>query len=403
MLRLAFLHIPKTGGTTFNSLVSRYYRRDQIFPWHHSRLDLWPLTELKGYDYFWGHFALSDIQHLGLEVKSVTLLRRPVDRIVSLYYYWKSLSSEALPPEEVSHARAVRQLSLRDFIRERRPSLRLAIDNAVVQAFIPYPLRGRNSRFAASEKIIIGDALENLSKFSAFGITERFAETLELFNSALGTRLVPPLVKLRARSELENNAEEDISPDMRADLNELTSLDEAFFNEASKLFDAAIKATRERMPIEAPTALEKEYLYFGQSYFPNTMLGVGWSEPEIWGVWSTQNVCELLLRLQIEHVGGLRLTFDVRSPVCDAERKQTVRVRIGSNHVSTWVFETESSEPSNKRIVVVDSAWISSVGALSIQFEIDKLINHRALGLSSDDRDLGFGLEAMQIETLDDI
>lgn len=86
---LAFIHIPRTGGTSFIDMVKRNMGADRVskFPFDADRD--WDKIE-----FIHGHFSYNIVQDCGLfdgrGISYVTILRHPVERVISAYYHSKS-------------------------------------------------------------------------------------------------------------------------------------------------------------------------------------------------------------------------------------------------------------------------------------------------------------------------
>ena len=89
---LIFLHIPKTGGTTLNSIFRKQFMRDKLFDhdnYQNKRMKLEDLTEeeKKQIQAIAGHYFYG-IHHLfNKRATYFTMLRNPIDRVISSYYY----------------------------------------------------------------------------------------------------------------------------------------------------------------------------------------------------------------------------------------------------------------------------------------------------------------------------
>lgn len=183
---LVFVHIPKTAGTTLNSILAHQYSRDDIYeimmrgmslilPRH--RILPMPLisaskihrfkSALKKRDtlrVIHGHFDLSLGKLLPDNAKFVTLLRDPVERAISHYYHYRKLNSDP------AHSLAM-QSSLAEWVS----TCGLAeMDN------------GQTRRLAGEMRLPIGEVssqtLEKakaniINKFAVVGLTERFEES----------------------------------------------------------------------------------------------------------------------------------------------------------------------------------------------------------------------------------
>jgi hypothetical protein len=179
---LIFLHIPKAAGTTLHAVIDAEYDRQSVYT-----LDGWPETEarfrnlpeperarlrvLKGHMEFGLHTLLPGPSTY------VTILRQPLDRLVSHYYYVRGNPAHHL------HAKVrAEDLSLVDYVLRGST---IELDN------------GQTRLLSASEGLPFGRctrkqlelAKRNLRDyFSVVGLTERFDETLLLLRARFGWR-----------------------------------------------------------------------------------------------------------------------------------------------------------------------------------------------------------------------
>ncbi len=85
--KLLFVHIPKSGGITFRSILMDHYRGDEYI--NLTRPDLEPdkLNRLKNYPLLSGHMYYFDIAPLSHDFKKITVLRNPIKRVLSEHHY----------------------------------------------------------------------------------------------------------------------------------------------------------------------------------------------------------------------------------------------------------------------------------------------------------------------------
>lgn len=109
---LIFLHIPKTGGTSMINILSNIYGayskdwKDVFLAkasvWWAGPQQLWEPTlgEMAKMPCVIGHLSYGPHASANFPVQYATMLRHPVDRVVSMFYYKRSLEGGGFEPFE---------------------------------------------------------------------------------------------------------------------------------------------------------------------------------------------------------------------------------------------------------------------------------------------------------------
>ncbi len=236
---VVFLHIPKTAGTTVSNIILRnQYQRDTLF-----------FVDLKKPDAFLnlseherarlrvihGHFLYGIHNLLPNPAVYFTLLRDPVDRIISYYYF--VMRDHQLPhPYNVIRER---NMSLEDFARNdlifdmQNGQTRMLAghqDTYVVHAHTQLPPCTRAD---------LEQARHNLQHhFAEVGIQEYFDEMLILLGRTLGWRDVYYRPQLVSRNRKKK---EEIAPETRRVIEQHNDLDMELYTTVREQFEQSIK------------------------------------------------------------------------------------------------------------------------------------------------------------------
>ncbi|WP_137045758.1 hypothetical protein [Pseudolabrys sp. FHR47] len=139
-LRVFFLHLPKAGGTAIATRFKTAFESansastDTSLP---TDPKLW--KEWSKYDFIHGHCGFGLFKSVGQDYSLVTNFRHPVDRVVSLYDFWRNnIGPEDTidddmkrdnPPSTTLAPYLARQLSFSEFIRRQETAISIYIRN----------------------------------------------------------------------------------------------------------------------------------------------------------------------------------------------------------------------------------------------------------------------------------
>ncbi|MDD5250639.1 MAG: sulfotransferase family 2 domain-containing protein [Rhodocyclaceae bacterium] len=261
---VAFVHIPKTAGTTLNAILAHQYAADEThevmmrgMSWIMPGPRLLPrplvsfskLRRLKAalerhaVRLVRGHFDMSLAKRLPADTRYFTFLRDPVERAVSHYWHYRRLTADPI------HALAMR-CTLAEWVSAAGL---VEMDN------------GQTRRLAGAMDLpcgrvtapILERAKANLAgKFAVVGLTERFEESLVLLQRQFGW----PLCRAAALNVGDGRPQRaDVGADalkVVADCNrfdaELYRFAAALFEQAASRIDMAGELARLRAAPSAP-------------------------------------------------------------------------------------------------------------------------------------------------------
>lgn len=226
-----FIHIPKTAGTSFNTLLTREFGANNIlhapdsaqdsgFSYYQSLASI----EQAGVHLLRGHILHGIDHYVDREVKYFTILRDPISRIRS---YLNHMASEAAahPLVETPWYKAVRDWRDAEHYMKRRP---YDIDNYAVRALsgIDFPPGQCSERHLLKAK-------ENLDKMRAFGIQERLAESAVLLAKEFSWGVIPVLSRTKSKNPTRIRLSQN---DVRA-LKDRNFFDQELYRYAVERFD----------------------------------------------------------------------------------------------------------------------------------------------------------------------
>lgn len=181
-----FMHVEKTAGTSLVSLLRSAFDESKICPQPPFGTWTWRAQEVPGYSLYWGHFTADFIEEMDPRGSRITMMRDPVDRIVSLYDYWRSHRwshiRSALPPHPYNGPLIAKSGNLASFLTTDVEFVRERIYNRVARQLLGrrfemlWPDQGR----------VIAESIKALEGFGWVGIVELFEPSVVLLSAALG-------------------------------------------------------------------------------------------------------------------------------------------------------------------------------------------------------------------------
>jgi hypothetical protein len=241
---LLFVHIPKTAGTTLQMILARQFAGDRIYtitgnPGESVRAFMaWPEEERARIQLVKGHMPFGLHQHIGIPATYITMLRDPVDRVVSQYFY--VLRSPDLP----THGEVVsKRMTLDDYVRHQasirsgNTQTRMLSGTEKVNARLWRGGVGENE--SAEDVDILALAKKNLREhFTLAGLSERFDESVLLLRQLLG--FPRHICYVRHRVTEGRPRKKDLGRETIRLIEQHDELDLALYEDAERLFEARL-------------------------------------------------------------------------------------------------------------------------------------------------------------------
>lgn len=203
-MKLLFLHIPKAGGTTFHAVLENLHSNKagicSITPGFSIQqfINL-PKAERAQIDLLKGHFEFGLHQYLETDdFQYITLFRKPVERVISHYYYVLRT-----PQHYLFQKVAKTNMSLLDYALS---DLSTELDNGQLRL-----LTASEDPAISCTPELLEKAKENLRRhFVSFGIVEQFDRSLILFKNKLGWEDFPVYKKLNVTKKKPQEVPQEV-------------------------------------------------------------------------------------------------------------------------------------------------------------------------------------------------
>ncbi|MDN5203108.1 sulfotransferase family 2 domain-containing protein [Fulvivirgaceae bacterium BMA10] len=250
--KVVFLHIPKAGGTTLRHILLSQYERKNIFYTVDGNPDQSEKKYLgldeksrNGIKLVIGHIGFSDVFFLNDKKKFITMLRDPVARVISHYYYAKKSPDHYL----YNHINE-KKLTLMEYVQEM-PTIEL--ENGQTRL-----ISGLNVPLGACSNEMLEMAKKNLKmNFTAVGLMERFDESLILYKRRLNWRN-PYYIKANVSKEKKNST---VSQEIIDIILENNQFDIALYEFVKQNFDQEVRDAGFSMNMELNTFKTMNFLY----------------------------------------------------------------------------------------------------------------------------------------------
>ena len=235
---ILYLHIPKAAGSTLGRILDQRCQKGRVLIIHNTRrateeLMAVPEAERVRLQLVRGHYPYGIHECLTQPFEYVTILRDPVERIISHYYYLLRHPAHYLYNRVTSEKMGIKEYLQAGLTKE--------LDNGQTRLISGYYNR---DPYGQCQRELLDLAKENLrNHFAVVGLAERFDETVLLLSQKLKLGW-NNMYYVRENVTPDRPRREQLSADVMEAINAVNHLDVELYAFAAKLFETAIGQER---------------------------------------------------------------------------------------------------------------------------------------------------------------
>jgi hypothetical protein len=227
---VVFLHIPKCGGTSLHEWLGRHAVPGTLSPERHRLPDIVPaerVRSMQAHRVFSGHFDALDLRHFPRPQHRFTVFRDPVDRIVSLYDFWRAHYPDRIEADDLIGPRLASSMTFEEFLTGPDRRIVPDLDNTIVRTFTG--LIRSSEPFEDAERSL-AEATRLVASLDHVGHVERLEDTASWLGSEFGVEGPVDLARVNVRGDWDEamlrNVERTVLSDTARELIEpLVALD----------------------------------------------------------------------------------------------------------------------------------------------------------------------------------
>ena len=228
--RLVFLHVPRTGGTTLHHHLSAHFAPDEICPERFSRLNRYSPEQLEKWRFFSGHFNADEIRRIPGPLFIVTILRNPIERLLSNYYFWKRHRLETIEKHRLDGPRIIKGGDLADFLRSNHVGILDSTNNMMARRFAGqvhawpdggWRVRVGDKGFEVTDLQIVHRALGNLISFDVYDDISALQGIYARIAQVYGMKPLDAIDRLNSRDKIDHNLEAAQAEPMTVEIQEM--------------------------------------------------------------------------------------------------------------------------------------------------------------------------------------
>lgn len=233
---IIFLHIPKAAGTTLVKIIEKQYGKGSVSRLYDDqstdRFKRLSGKEQRQIKALVGHFPFGIHEWLSQPYAYMTMLREPVDRVISNYYYVLRTPNHRVYEQ-------AKDMSLKEYMES---GINTFIDNGQVR----FLSNSCGVPFGECHEGMLEEAKRTLAEdIEVVGLSERFDDSLTLLSQKFGWSVARPE---KANVTSDRPSIKEISDNALEAIRKYNLLDIELYRFAKGLFEKQLKECRGRKP-----------------------------------------------------------------------------------------------------------------------------------------------------------
>lgn len=224
-------HIPKTGGTALHNIFSSVLGSEKVSPLILFKRLSQVIGENDHFQLVQGHFRFLPGDRLPVDRLAATLLRDPIDRCLSAYFF-NRLDVPVSIGSESKGIELARSLSLAEYVSCKDPSVLDYLDNYQARHFFPLNWDGVST---PADDRLLAMAVQSLEEYDLVGVHESFSDFVDVLCYRWSLPRVDQVPRIKVTSS--RPSKRDVSPGVLKKLRALNELDIELYETAKELFE----------------------------------------------------------------------------------------------------------------------------------------------------------------------